>query len=440
MKKRTIGKKAGTVISIMFVAVMLFCAACSSSSNKDVEPDDVTTVTDTEKKATDAPAPATKAPDSVTSAPEPVTAEPDPVTNAPEPEPDPQDDDDNDNGDIIDDSNDENIPDYGTYAYKPDGQIPFFEEVTLDSLFSSEAELEAEMDEIIKAHKTFCAEYGREYEPLDPSSVGTTPEGLWGIYCKSGGQDEERVPYDEVETWLVMFKGGVYAIYDKGFKHVMKSGALMSDSDNDWQTFSVEEDGTANVLWEFNGNDIQCSDGYFVRAFELWDYDSENGGTSDGGDTGYTDDTDTSNNLEMYFAVDPITEFFSMDTSLFGVSYKEFKKLLGISDMMQPEDWPWWGNNLKVVYVGDEYDTFACFFQNDSLVTVYRDSPGVGPGKMYWGATLELGEPDREYEYWNKTTAYEWMFNDFYFRQYVETYSEGDMHYRQQYMSYEFEE
>ncbi len=467
MRKRIREKKARTVISIMLIAVMIFCAACSSSSNTGTEPEDITNVSDSEKNVTAAPEPASPTP--APASPTPVNDSPadnnagtdngkndtgnDDVSNGPENDengdPVAEDGDYTDDTgntdytedpDYTDDSNDGNLPDYGTYAYKPNGQIPFFDELTLDSLFSSEAEREEKVDEIIQAHKIFCQEHGREYEPLDRSTVGTTPESLLGIYYKSGGEDEERVPFDQVEEWLVMFKGGVYAIYDKGFKHVMKSGALVSNPENDWQTFSVEEDGTANMLWEFNANDILCEDGYYLRAFELWDYDSENGGTSDSGNAGNTDDSDTSNDLGLYFSVDPMTEFFSMDTRLFGVGYKDFKKLLGISDLMQPEDWPWWGNNLKVVYVGDEYDTFACFFQNDSLVTVYRDSPGEGTGSMYYGATLEFGEPDSEYEYWNGTTAYEWTLKDFHYRQYTESYSEDDRHYRQQYMSYEFEE
>ncbi len=73
---------------------------------------------------------------------------------------------DTDSDDIDDgysDSSDENLPDYGTYAYKPDGQIPFFEELTLDDLFSSELEKDKKLDQIKQAHKGFVGRrnYGK---------------------------------------------------------------------------------------------------------------------------------------------------------------------------------------------------------------------------------------------------------------------------------------
>ncbi|MBP5330472.1 MAG: chitobiase/beta-hexosaminidase C-terminal domain-containing protein [Lachnospiraceae bacterium] len=335
------------------------------------------------------------------------------------------------------DSSDENLPDYGTYAYKPDGQIPFFEELTLDDLFSSELEKDKKLDQIKQAHKEFCETRGVEYVPLDPSSVGKTPERLRGIYYKVKDLENDHVPFDEVEDWLVMFEGGVYAFFDRNFNNLLSCGALMHEPDKDWQTFTVNTAGEIDVLWEFNSGDISCSEGYFMRAFELWDYDSADTGTAGDRQTGNAGSSDDA--LSKYFDVDPITEFFTMDTSLFGSSYNEFKKKIGMNDLMQPEDWPWWGNDLKVVYVGTDFDTFACFFQNDSLVTVYRDAPSEGPGLMYHGAQLEYGDSNSEFEYWNGTPAYEWILSDCYYQQYMESYSEGEIHYRQQYISFEYQ-
>ncbi len=108
----------------------------------------------------------------------------------------------------------------------------------------------------------------------------------------------------------------------------------MYEADNEWQTFSVDSDGEVNVLWEFNGNDILCNDGYYYRAFELWNYDSADSGKGDGGKT--EDVGAMVDSLYKYFEVDPMTEFFNMDTSLFGSSYEEFRKKIGRSDLMQP--------------------------------------------------------------------------------------------------------
>ena len=59
---------------------------------------------------------------------------------------------------------------------------------------------------------------------------------------------------------------------------------------------------------------------------------------------------------------------------------------------------------------------------------------------MYHGAQLEYGDPNSEFEYWNGTPAYEWILSDCYYQQYMESYSEGEIHYRQQYISFEYQE
>ena len=42
--------------------------------------------------------------------------------------------------------------------------------------------------------------------------------------------------------------------------------------------------------------------------------------------------------------------------------------------------------------------------------------------------------------YWNGTTAYKWKLDDCYYEQHVETYSESESHYRQQYTSFDYVE
>ena len=143
--------------------------------------------------------------------------------------------------------------------------------------------------------------------------------------------------------------------------------------------------------------------------------------------------------LSDYLNVDSATEFFYMDPVLFGLSYNDFKAKIGRTGLMQPEDWPWWGKNLKVVYVDDGPETFACFFQEDRLVTVYRDSQSDKPGRMYSEALDYYSEPERKYTYWDGSDAYEWTRDGFYYQQHVETY-DNKGHYRQQYVSFDYEE
>lgn len=139
------------------------------------------------------------------------------------------------------------------------------------------------------------------------------------------------------------------------------------------------------------------------------------------------------------FTVDPDTKFFSMDTTLFGLTFSEFKQRVLLDDGVKPEDWTWWGHDLKVVYVVGSTETYACFFQNDRLVTVYRDSATGDKGKMYDDAVAHFGEPTEVSTYWNGLPAYEWNMQDFRYQQHVESYDNED-HYRQQYISRDYEE
>ena len=130
-----------------------------------------------------------------------------------------------------------------------------------------------------------------------------------------------------------------------------------------------------------------------------------------------------------------------MNTDLFGSSYSEFCSKLGRNDLMAPEDWPWWGNNLKVVYVDEGTETIACFFQNDRLVIAYRDAAAdLTDNNMFSDAVSYFGEPDYEYQYWNGYMAHEWYFSGYTYDQHVETYSDDENHYRQQYTSDSYKE
>ncbi|MBP5331880.1 MAG: hypothetical protein J6Y89_08530, partial [Lachnospiraceae bacterium] len=141
------------------------------------------------------------------------------------------------------------------------------------------------------------------------------------------------------------------------------------------------------------------------------------------------------------FTIDPDTELFTMDTRLFGLSYSEFCDELGRDDLMAPEDWPWWGTDLKVVYVDEGADTIACFFQNDSFVIAYRDGAADVLGdNTFSAAAYTYGQPDNEYDYWSGYLAHEWYLSDCTYDQHVEVYNDNEAHYRQQYTWSEYTE
>ena len=143
--------------------------------------------------------------------------------------------------------------------------------------------------------------------------------------------------------------------------------------------------------------------------------------------------------ISKYLSVEADTGFFKMDASLFGLSYEDFKDKIGMDDIDKPEAWEWWGKDLEVVFVGDGKETFACFFQYDRLVTVYRDSATEQKGKMYDSAVSAYGTPVYESDS-SEDPEYLWRLADCFYLQQVETYSENDKHYRQQYIALDYTE
>ena len=171
-----------------------------------------------------------------------------------------------------------------------------------------------------------------------------------------------------------------------------------------------------------------------------YDYPDDNGNDYDSSDDDYEDSDDNVEVIYQYFNVDPSTDFFFMDTSLLGVSYSDFTKKLSYCELTPIEDWPWWGKNTEVVYATYDENTFCCLFQNRKLVVVYRDSNNDKQGKKYSTAVDYYGNPSSETEYWSGSPEYTWNMDGCHYQQHVEIYSEGDGHYRQQYVSNSFVE
>ncbi len=140
----------------------------------------------------------------------------------------------------------------------------------------------------------------------------------------------------------------------------------------------------------------------------------------------------------MSFSIDPSTGFFYMDTDLFGISYDDFTKTLADFSLTQIEEWQWWGTGSEIVFASNEEDTFGCLFQDRKLVAVYHDSADDEQGEKYASAVDCFGEPSSKTPHWSGSTEYTWDMGDYKYQQHVEIYSEGDGHYRQQYVSNSF--
>ena len=187
--------------------------------------------------------------------------------------------------------------------------------------------------------------------------------------------------------------------------------------------------------------DINIVDNPFKKDSAGKDND-EGGQDNNESDNSISDDniSDTEENnvdevIYTYFSVDTSTDFFYMDTSFLGVSYSEFTKKLSYCELTPIEDWPWWGKNLEIVYVTYDDESYSCLFQNRKLVYVYRDSKDEKQGKKYSTAVSYYGEPSSTSDYWSGSKDYIWNLDGCHYQQHVEIYSEGDGHYRQQYVS-----
>ena len=152
-------------------------------------------------------------------------------------------------------------------------------------------------------------------------------------------------------------------------------------------------------------------------------------------DSGSTAEIDTTNNVYKYFSVDEQSQLFLVNESVFGKSYAEFKELMGVADLAAPEAWPYWGTDLSVVFVSDGRDTYACLFQNDRLVQVYRDTAdSVVPADLFEAAHDAFGKEDYIGTY-NGATFCRWKSDYGVCEHYMENYGDNELHYRQTFIS-----
>jgi hypothetical protein len=144
---------------------------------------------------------------------------------------------------------------------------------------------------------------------------------------------------------------------------------------------------------------------------------------------------DDTNLINSYFRVDPVSRFFSMDTSLFGMSFSEMSELLG--GLETPEYWEYWGADLYVTFLSDGINEYALFFQDNAFVCCYYDIPedGFKPDDITTSAVNYLGkECDSITNPYGDgvTYFYNWIMPGYYYEQYTESYF-NETHFRQRY-------
>ncbi|MBR4725422.1 MAG: hypothetical protein IK071_06535 [Lachnospiraceae bacterium] len=277
-----------------------------------------------------------------------------------------------------------------------------------------------------------------------------------GIKFKKRSVDSDSAPESVVGKWYywdydknVITDNGIELFSDWTFRSLpdtpsSKHGTFIRLDDDYYPLFDDEGNYVTTLeqdMWEAAEkraiNDMDYGreiDNQGLMYFEIekraqdGDYSYENDNTDD----------DTSVQTKC-FTVDG-SGFFEIDRSMFGLTYDAFKERVGRNDLMQPEAWPWWGHDLEVVYVNEDNETYACMFQYGRFVCVYRDAADENPGNMFYEAMSTYGTSANESTYWNGTTAYEWKLSDCYYKQYIETYGENDLHYRQQYTSFDYVE
>ena len=187
------------------------------------------------------------------------------------------DDQDDDNGgyNISDDDDEpENPATYGTYSYRPDGMIPHFDELTISDLYPDDDSLDELVDTISRGYAGYVRDGGySDWEELDPDSLGGDYEGYIGVYYKSSEYSsyDYNEPLADVESWLVIFKNGVWAIYDNGFKKIKDCGVFMRPEEMEWHLFTVNREGEFVHFFEFDTGTMSGDYGGFTRVYELWD-------------------------------------------------------------------------------------------------------------------------------------------------------------------------
>lgn len=84
-------------------------------------------------------------------------------------------------------------------------------------------------------------------------------------------------------------------------------------------------------------------------------------------------------------------DLFLVDNSLFGITYDQLCKKLGVS-LAKPEKWTYWGNNLLwTSYTVDDNHSIVFMFQNNKTAIIYSEREGAITKKVISSAARTLG-------------------------------------------------
>ena len=167
----------------------------------------------------------------------------------------------------------EEEPPYGTYSVLPDNYLPYFYELMMDQICPDNATLSLMTEKLTRLHREYTE--GSDDEALDTDSIGSTPDSYIGVYYKSN--EDSYYSYDDqplegVDSWLVFFKGGTWAIYDGSFENIQDCGIIVPVQDKDWMFYSLNQNGDMVRFFEFDTGTMTGSYGSYTRVYELWNY------------------------------------------------------------------------------------------------------------------------------------------------------------------------
>ena len=139
-------------------------------------------------------------------------------------------------------------------------------------------------------------------------------------------------------------------------------------------------------------------------------------------------------NGKVVFMVDE-KGLFTMDETLFGMTFDRLKDTLCIPELTKPEDWPYWGRFLTVTFIKGN---LALLFQDGIFVMAYYDFEEAGRSgtEVYNSACVLWDGPCDTEKFYSGKNHYIWNCGRFTYEQYNENYTlTGDYHYRQRYIS-----
>ena len=185
------------------------------------------------------------------------------------------DDDNHDDSDYEHGDEDEKFPEYGTYSYLPEGYLPHFDQIMVEDLYPDSESVKQMLDKVQRKYKEYLTEMNFDFGDLDTDALGSLPENYTGVYYRSGEDSTyyyDDKPLEGVESWLVFFKSGTWAIYDGSFSTIKDCGVLLASDDCSWRFYTLRQNGEFMSFFEFDTGIMTCELGAYTRVYEVWKY------------------------------------------------------------------------------------------------------------------------------------------------------------------------